>query len=198
MTKKINSKIIGCSIVKEPTEPEPQPFTRPPFLQGATAKLPATPHNEAATYITVNHDHTGRFVELFINTKDQSALPFFSAISRTASAVFRHEDDPSFLFEEWQEIQDPNGGYFRPPAAPGEKGRRFPSIMAEIGYTLQQYHHERQGMQQAFDDLNETGRRGANIEIPTPGQQCPKCNQFTLVKMDGCDTCTDCGWSKCG
>jgi ribonucleoside-diphosphate reductase alpha chain len=28
--------------------------------------------------------------------------------------------------------------------------------------------------------------------------ECPECNQNTLVFQDGCLTCTNCGYSKCG
>ena len=27
---------------------------------------------------------------------------------------------------------------------------------------------------------------------------CPKCSQPALIRSEGCDTCTSCGWSKCG
>jgi ribonucleoside-diphosphate reductase alpha chain len=29
-------------------------------------------------------------------------------------------------------------------------------------------------------------------------RQCPKCAQPSLVRQEGCDTCTSCGYSKCG
>jgi ribonucleoside-diphosphate reductase alpha chain len=29
-------------------------------------------------------------------------------------------------------------------------------------------------------------------------RQCPKCAQPTLLRQEGCDTCTNCGYSKCG
>ena len=41
----------------------------------------------------------------------------------------------------------------------------------------------------------------ANAESPKPLsglRQCPKCGQPGLIKSEGCDTCTSCGYSKCG
>jgi ribonucleoside-diphosphate reductase alpha chain len=29
-------------------------------------------------------------------------------------------------------------------------------------------------------------------------RQCPKCGQASLIRQEGCDTCTNCGHSKCG
>ena len=27
---------------------------------------------------------------------------------------------------------------------------------------------------------------------------CPKCNSPSLIRQEGCDMCTSCGYSKCG
>jgi ribonucleoside-diphosphate reductase alpha chain len=27
---------------------------------------------------------------------------------------------------------------------------------------------------------------------------CPRCNQPTFIKLEGCDTCVACGYSRCG
>ena len=32
----------------------------------------------------------------------------------------------------------------------------------------------------------------------TPGRQCPKCGQPTLIRQEGCDSCNSCGYSRCG
>jgi len=42
---------------------------------------------------------------------------------------------------------------------------------------------------------------GADDEQPqtrSPFRQCPKCAQLSLIKQEGCDTCTSCAYSKCG
>jgi ribonucleoside-diphosphate reductase alpha chain len=28
--------------------------------------------------------------------------------------------------------------------------------------------------------------------------QCPKCGQAALIRLEGCDQCTNCDYSKCG
>ena len=28
--------------------------------------------------------------------------------------------------------------------------------------------------------------------------QCPKCGEASLIRIEGCDQCTSCGYSKCG
>ena len=37
--------------------------------------------------------------------------------------------------------------------------------------------------------------------VAEPGgvvRQCPKCGSASLLRQEGCDVCTDCGYSKCG
>jgi ribonucleoside-diphosphate reductase alpha chain len=29
-------------------------------------------------------------------------------------------------------------------------------------------------------------------------RQCPKCGEAALIRLEGCDQCTGCGYSKCG
>ena len=30
------------------------------------------------------------------------------------------------------------------------------------------------------------------------GETCPQCNQPALIQQEGCNQCTNCGYSKCG
>ena len=45
-------------------------------------------------------------------------------------------------------------------------------------------------------------RQVANL--PTAGAvaarmaQCPKCGEASLIRVEGCDQCTSCGYSRCG
>jgi len=29
-------------------------------------------------------------------------------------------------------------------------------------------------------------------------RQCPKCGEAALIRLEGCDQCTSCDYSKCG
>ena len=35
-------------------------------------------------------------------------------------------------------------------------------------------------------------------DFPPGAQLCGKCNTLALVLLDGCQTCLNCGYSKCG
>ena len=77
-----------------------------------------------------------------------------------------------------------------------------PSVVAHVGIILQQ-HFEHIGIldkpeiseeQQVViaDKLVQATDKGMSL------MTCSKCHQQALVRLDGCDTCTNCGDSKCG
>jgi len=47
-------------------------------------------------------------------------------------------------------------------------------------------------LQRKVANLPEAEREGRRL--PT----CPKCSQPSLIRQEGCDLCTSCGYSKCG
>jgi ribonucleoside-diphosphate reductase alpha chain len=190
----INQPIVGFSVVTEETKkPEPTLVERPEELTGRTYKL-KTPLSENALYITIN-DRDGSPFEIFINSKSMQHYQWIVALTRVMSAVFRHGGDSSFLIEELKSIQDPNAGYFK-------KGKYIPSLVAEIGDILEQ-HLIGLGLYQRDTSLAEAAavmiaEKSISNTKEKRGKQCPKCGEFAVVMLDGCDTCTSCGYSHCG
>jgi hypothetical protein len=50
-------------------------------------------------------------------------------------------------------------------------------------------------------ELDDGGDVAEDSAIPPGGiagaKKCPNCGQQTMIKMNNCDTCISCGWSKC-
>jgi len=211
MTTKIDKKITGYEVVrpegedKEATVTQIAPLLeRDDVLEGNTYKI-KTPHSEHALYITINDvvvnagtpDEHRRPFEIFINSKNMEHFAWIVALTRVVSAVFRKGGDVTFLVEELKAVFDPRGGYYK------RGGKYMPSLVAEIGEVIQQ-HLVSIGMmegqlatpelalkkQQIQEKLGDKAMLNANI--------CPKCNAKALVRMDNCDTCLECGHSKCG
>lgn len=71
------------------------------------------------------------------------------------------------------------------------QGRYVPSLLAAIGDIVER-HLGGLAMKQveagAFD--NEVKAR--------PMPPCPQCGASALVKVEGCNNCLECGYSKCG
>jgi ribonucleoside-diphosphate reductase alpha chain len=87
-----------------------------------------------------------------------------------------------------------------------------PSLLAAIGDVIEHHMVEigflpvRHGPEDAT-----LAARVVNME-PSPGsnpggspgllgarlRQCPKCGEAALIRLEGCDQCTSCDYSKCG
>ncbi len=175
-----------------------QPLSRPEELPGQTYKL-RWPESDHAIYITINdivQDGRRRPFEVFINSKNTEHYAWTVALTRMISAVFRRGGDVSFVVDELKAVFDPRGGQWM-------QGRYVPSLLAAIGDVI-----ERHMVDIGFMSAPEGGAKGAHpkqaeerkvvgLEAPRL-RQCPKCGQATLLRQEGCDTCTACDFSKCG
>jgi hypothetical protein len=101
----------------------------------------------------------------------------------------------------------------------------MPSIVAEIGSVVEQHMkniglihdpemdeatrkliaekraaYEQAGAKKSADAGAATGEAGAGeaLTFPAGSMMCDKCNTKALVLMDNCQTCLNCGYSKCG
>ena len=179
-----------------------QPLDRPGELPGRTYKV-KWPESDHAIYITINDvmDDQGRIrpFEIFINSKNTEHYAWTVALTRMISAVFRRGGDVSFVVEELKAVFDPRGGQWM-------GGKYVPSLLAAIGGVIEQHM-----IQSGFmADPNRGKAEREAKELPkavgmenqllgaAPFRQCPKCAQASLIRQEGCDTCTSCGYSKCG
>lgn len=226
MTINIDKKIVGYKVVNEQkNDPETEQksedvvqkmnesISRPDALMGTTYKI-KPPVSDHAFYITINDVLLNEGTEyeqihpyeVFINSKSLDHYAWVVAMTRVISAVFRKGGDATFLVEELKAVFDPKGGYFKPGT-----GQYMPSIVAEIGFVIET-HMKRIGMikektdvhqqrylaekkaQMAADNTEET----TSSAFPENAIMCQKCHQKSVITMDGCMTCLNCGDSKCG
>ncbi len=206
----------------QPQDVQPQLQTihealvRPEVLLGSTYKI-KTPMSEHALYVTINDvvlnegtEHEQRWpFEVFINSKNMDHFQWVVALTRLMSAVFRKGGDVTFLVEELKAVFDPQGGYFKPG------GKFMPSLVAEIGDAIER-HMKMIGLIQE-EGLNEhqqklIAEKRAEYDkmkgkpdvqddagdFPPDATLCNKCQTKAVVMMDGCQTCLNCGDSKCG
>jgi len=199
----ITQPIVGYSVVDSVSEkvdvkPIPALIERTEALSGCTYKI-KTPLSEHALYITINNievDGQLRPFEVFINSKSMEHFQWIVAFTRIVSAIFRHGGEVNFLIEELRSVFDPKGGYFN-------RGKYVPSLVAEIGDILEQ-HLIGLGLYVKDTSLQEAAV--AMIDEKTKASEskesrktlCPKCNEVSVVVMDGCSVCLSCADSKCG
>ncbi|MHA1569468.1 MAG: adenosylcobalamin-dependent ribonucleoside-diphosphate reductase, partial [Alphaproteobacteria bacterium] len=185
-----------------------QPLNRPEELQGATYKV-RWPDSEHAIYITLNdviQDGRRRPFEIFMNSKNMEHYAWTVALTRMISAVFRRGGDISFVVEELKAVFDPRGGQWM-------QGRYVPSLLAAIGAVIERHlidigflptPAEAGGAadmdQRMVASAIESGAGeggGSSGAAGLAGSSCPKCGVPGLVRQEGCDLCTACGYSKC-
>ncbi|MGY4514979.1 TSCPD domain-containing protein [Lysobacter sp. HA18] len=194
---------------------------RPEVLIGSTYKI-KTPLVEHAMYVTINdivlnagteHEQRRPF-EVFINSKSMDHFQWIVGLTRIMSAVFRKGGDVTFLVDEMKAVFDPRGGYFK------AGGVYMPSLVAEIGAVVEDHlksigmihdpemsEHQRAHIAEkraAYERASQPASNesvsvtGDGTSFPPSATMCHKCSTKALVLMDGCATCLNCGYSKCG
>ena len=192
---------------------------RPQKLVGSTYKLKTPDHVSAhAMYITINdivlnegtEHELRRPFEVFINSKNLEHYQWIVALTLIMSAVFRKGGDITFLVDELRSVFDPRGGYWN-------KGKYVPSIIAEIGDVIEHHlidigmlkgsepdDHVKALIEAKKAEIcgDEKGgaeaSAGADEAWMATATLCSKCSHKTVVLRDGCQTCMNCGDSKCG
>lgn len=178
----ITGSILSAPAPKAASAAAPPLAKRASRLTGATTKI-KWPDSEHALYVTINdcdEDGVTRPFEIFLNSKNMEHYAWSLALTRMISAVFRRGGDVRFVAEELKAVFDPRGGAWI-------EGRYVPSVLAAIGDVIQRHM-----------DGSEAAAPTPTAETRTPPRPCPKCGAAGLLKKEGCDTCLECGYSKCG
>ena len=161
---------------------------RPETLPGETYKI-AWPESAHAVYVTINDievEGGRRPFEIFVNSRNMEHYAWTVGLTRMISAVFRRGGDVSFVAEELKAVFDPRGGGWI-------GGRYVPSLLAAIGGVI-----ERHLAMIGHGKLQSIAAETIAAPARPKSAPCPRCGGFDLIRKEGCDTCMDCGYSKCG
>jgi ribonucleoside-diphosphate reductase alpha chain len=176
------------SVAEKPKpSPEPELASRAEALEGMTYKL-KWPDSAHSVYVTINDmraDGERRPFEIFINSKNMEHYAWTLGLTRMISAVFRRGGDVSFVAEELKAVFDPRGGAWM-------QGRYVPSLLAAIGGVIERHLGPDEPSLPLPDPTPDAEARRRALPA------CPQCGAFALVKVEGCNNCLDCGYSKCG
>ena len=198
-----------------------RPLDRPEALPGTTYKV-RWPETDHAIYITINDIIEGgrrRPFEIFINSKNMEHYAWTVALTRMISAVFRRGGDVSFVVEELKAVFDPRGGQW--------VNRQYvPSLLAAIGGVIEEHMTAigfllrplpvsgvqpkvasiAERVSGGFDDArggdgvmgaSSGGASGGAAMLGQSFKFCPRCSSPSLTRIEGCDTCMNCGYSRC-
>jgi ribonucleoside-diphosphate reductase alpha chain len=170
-------------IAEQPLEP------RSEALHGTTYKL-KWPDSAHAVYVTINDVGEGterRPFEIFINSKNMEHYAWTLGLTRMISAVFRRSSDVAFVAEELKAVFDPRGGAWM-------QGKYVPSLLAAIGDIIERH---LQGLG-VVDTPVSAPQPEPEVVAAAPRAACPQCGAGAIIKVEGCNNCLECGYSKCG
>ena len=180
----VTGSVLSVGEAAKPKAEEPL-APRAEQLCGTTYKL-KWPESAHAVYVTINdveQDGQRRPFEMFINSKNMEHYAWTLGLTRMISAVFRRSPDVAFVADELKAVFDPRGGAWI-------QGRYVPSLLAAIGDIVERH----------IGGLAPEVPRPTDLAAPAarPMPPCPQCGASALVKVEGCNNCLECGYSKCG
>jgi len=167
---------------------------RPSLLTGLTYRR-ETPLGTA--YITINQSEEREPFEVFMNVgkagSDVAAVS--EALGRLISYVLRM---PSYLSptERLQQViyQLAGIGGGRPLGFGPQRVRSLPDAIAQV---LDEYLNESITVTTQDNDAETTPANQLELPLNQIGDLCPECGQATLLNIEGCKKCINCGYSEC-
>lgn len=154
-------------------------------------------------YVTLNDDVNGQPFEMFVDIgKGGSDLKAMAeALGRLTSLILRLSS-PVMPMERVQEVIDQLKGISGSQII-GFGKNRVHSLPDAIAQVLEEHYEvtHPEGPEYAQQTLTAAAAENQSapkIETETVGSLCPKCNNYTLIRMEGCKTCRMCGFSECG
>ena len=177
---------------------------RPELIQASTAKI-SWPGLSSSIYLTIGYID-GKPYEVFLNSKDQKALEWTMALTILMSLALRMGVPLEILSSEFQQVHALEGGWADAGDGTG-KQKYWPSLISFLGHKMRQMQEPTSGSASIItlagspDEPGQpqgvSGSQGASEQSQAKGKQCKACHQYTVQKIAGCDTCTNCGDSKC-
>ena len=197
---KLNAALNANVSKQEEQEFDRQYKRRPQVLRGATYKL-NTPLGVA--YITIN-DIDGTPGEIFLNVGKAGSDVFAmaEALGRVCSLFLRYGDHGNKVKLLIKHLKGIGGS-----GAIGFGANRVESIADAVAKALEM--HVAAGKPSAGEAATEVPPIAAAAEpaVTLPGGKdgpvesrdlCPSCGSASLLNIEGCKTCTNCGYSRCG
>jgi ribonucleoside-diphosphate reductase alpha chain len=170
------------------------PRQRPQVTHGLTERVKT---GEGTLYVTINEDDKG-LCEVFasIGKSGGSEAAQSEAISRLISLALRSGIDVHTIIKHLKGISGPYPVW--------DSGTLILSTPDAIGTVLERYLERKKLGKDAAEGKDEAvlsippEKADKTEESPKIHLTCPDCGARSIVFMDGCHVCLDCGYSRCG
>jgi ribonucleoside-diphosphate reductase alpha chain len=175
----------------EPGSRDSSTRERPKVIEGTTQEI-TTPYGDV--FITINNDDLGPF-EVFaqIGKAGGYTQSFTEALGRMISLSLRNGARPEDVIEQLDDIRSPKIAW--------DQGSKIHSVPDAIAEAMRRHVDGGQVGQRPLDDFDDDVDEDKDTDtsaIVKGGEspECPDCGGM-LVLQEGCQTCPECGWSKC-
>ena len=180
-----DSQVLTLGEGTKKAEAKLSPRKRPKVTRGVTERVNT---GCGYIYVTVNFDSRG-ISEVFstLGKAGGCAAAQLEAISRLTSLALRSGIDTDSIVKHLRGI--------RCPSIAWEQGHAVLSCADAIASVLEKYFGQRVA---SSEDSTIADTRSGNPGIGNSWVgQCPDCGG-SLIHQEGCNTCLDCGFTKCG
>jgi len=192
----IDVEEVDVEFLPYPVDPKP----RPQALQGTTYKVKFN-YEQHSLFITIN-SYEGELYEIFFRINNSELQEYLNGISLTLTSLWRRGIDTTHLMEEFSEYESLSAGAFYP--VKGGKKINLKSTLHAIAVVVKQHIAEMDSFGELFQRAEKSLSRleelaGVVKEVSeVKFGKCPSCKEYSMIPVEGCETCTACGYSKCG
>lgn len=172
---------------------------RPQVLRGATYKI-NTPFGMA--YITINdYDHTPAEIFLNVGKAGSDVFAMAEALGRVCSLFLRYGDHGNKVELLIKHLKGIGGS-----GAIGFGANRVESIADAVAKALETHIHETGSQSNGIDPapiaatMEQVEPKAVTIGAKGSADSrdlCPSCGTASLLNVEGCKTCANCGYSRC-
>ncbi|NMM54994.1 adenosylcobalamin-dependent ribonucleoside-diphosphate reductase [Paenibacillus aquistagni] len=172
---------------------------RPQVLRGATYKI-NTPFGMA--YITINdYDHTPAEIFLNVGKAGSDVFAMAEALGRVCSLFLRYGDHGNKVELLIKHLKGIGGS-----GAIGFGANRVESIADAVAKALETHIHETGSQPNGIDPapiaatMEQVEPKAVTFGAKGSADSrdlCPSCGTASLLNVEGCKTCANCGYSRC-
>jgi ribonucleoside-diphosphate reductase alpha chain len=214
----LKGKIVRFELVEDtPIEEQPkeiakdkerETLTRSDVVFGYTIKIKYIDHS---FYITLNFDEEKRLLELFVNASSTSPEinAYIQALARMISNQLKYRVPIEKIIKHLDGLDSGTSTLVKFPMQKKSKFiKSIPDLLAKVlmfygnfdslSRLINNNHNTLNKDSVSSNEVKDEEKTEQSKETKNSGLTCPSCSSTNVVLSEGCFTCLDCGYSKCG
>jgi hypothetical protein len=210
----LKGKIIRFELVEDtpigekPKEivKEKETLIRNDVVFGYTIKIKYIDHS---FYITLNFDEEKRLLEIFVNASSTSPEinAYIQALARMISNQLKYRVPIEKIIKHLDGLDSGTSTLVKFPMQKKSKFiKSIPDLLAKVLMFYGNFdslsslikNNDTLDNSSSYDEIKEAEGTTQSKSTKNGGLTCPSCSSTNVVLSEGCFTCLDCAYSKCG